>query len=194
MQESLESFFNKNKEVAVAFSGGCDSCLLLALAHKFCKRVKAYMVFTPFQRRTDLTDAKTFAQGLGVDLEVIKLDVLKSPQLQNNPELRCYYCKSIMFDTIRKAMKQDNFDILLDGTNLSDDPANRPGFKALDEHNVLSPLRLCGLYKEDVRALSAKMGLSSANKPSFPCVATKIPFNTPLSDMLLRETEKHLFG
>ncbi len=191
-EDKLKTFFVEHNRVAVAFSGGCDSCLVLALAKKYCKDVKAYMVFTDFQMRSDLLDARNFARACGVDLEVFELDVLKHENMQQNPENRCYLCKSLMFQTIRNAAVRDGFDTLVDGTNLSDDPSNRPGFKALKEYDVISPLRLCGLEKSDVRALSAALGLISANKPSFSCIATKFPYGTILSSGILRQKEREL--
>ncbi len=191
-EDKLKTFFAEYDRVAVAFSGGCDSCLVLALAKKYCKDVKAYMVFTDFQMRSDLLDARNFARACGVDLEVFELDILKHENMQQNPENRCYLCKSLMFQTIRNAAVRDGFDTLIDGTNLSDDPSNRPGFKALKEYDVISPLRLCGLEKSDVRALSAALGLISANKPSFSCIATKFPYGTILSSGILRQKEREL--
>lgn len=191
-EDKLKTFFAEHNRVAVAFSGGCDSCLVLALAKKYCKDVKAYMVFTDFQMRSDLLDARNFARACGVDLEVFELDILKHENMQQNPENRCYLCKSLMFQTIRNAAVRDGFDTLVDGTNLSDDPSNRPGFKALKEYDVISPLRLCGLEKSDVRALSAALGLISANKPSFSCIATKFPYGTILSSGILRQKEREL--
>ena len=191
-EDKLKTFFAEHNRVAVAFSGGCDSCLVLALAKKYCKDVKAYMVFTDFQMRSDLLDARNFARACGVDLEVFELDVLKHENMQQNPENRCYLCKSLMFQTIRNAAVRDGFDTLVDGTNLSDDPSNRPGFKALKEYDVISPLRLCGLEKSDVRALSAALGLISANKPSFSCIATKFPYGAILSSGILRQKEREL--
>ncbi len=191
-EDKLKTFFAEHDRVAVAFSGGCDSCLVLALAKKYCKDVKAYMVFTDFQMRSDLLDARNFARACGVDLEVFELDILKHENMQQNPENRCYLCKSLMFQTIRNAAVRDGFDTLIDGTNLSDDPSNRPGFKALKEYDVISPLRLCGLEKSDVRALSAALGLISANKPSFSCIATKFPYGTILSSGILRQKEREL--
>lgn len=191
-QKRIEAFFGEYKEVAVAFSGGCDSSLLLACAKMYCEKLKAYMVFTPFQLRADLNDAKVFASQQGVALQVIEINVLENEVLRKNPKERCYLCKSMMFSNIRAKMKDDGFEHLIDGTNLSDDPSTRPGFKALKEHGVLSPLRMCGLEKSDVRKLSEKLNLTSAKKPSFSCIATKFEYYTNLDGSMLRAKEKEL--
>lgn len=194
LESKLKNFFTKNKKVAVAFSGGCDSCLVLALAKKYCNEVKAFMIFSDFQLRDDLSYALDFAKSLNIELQIIKPDILGYRNINTNPENRCYLCKSLMFKEISVSMKNCGYIVLIDGTNLSDDPSVRPGFKALEEFRVVSPLRICGLEKEDVRKLSAKLGLSSASKVSFSCLATKFPYDTFLTSEMLRQKECELIN
>ena len=185
----LMDFFKINSKVAAAFSGGVDSAYLLYAAAKYAREVRAYYVSTAFQPRFELEDARAVAERLGVALTVIGLDILSDEQIVSNPADRCYYCKSRIFSAILGKAKADGFDILLDGTNASDDPGDRPGTRALRELNVLSPLRECGLTKADIRALSKQAGLPVWNKPAYACLATRIPTGMRISAEDLERTE-----
>lgn len=163
-----------SRRYGIAFSGGCDSALLLAAMRRGGFDVKAYMVMTAFQAPFELVDARRVADEVGADLEVIEADILVRDEVCSNPVDRCYYCKRFIFGEVLAAMRRDGRDVLLDGTNASDDPARRPGFRALAELKVRSPLREAGFTKDDVRAASRSLGLSTADKPSFSCFATKV--------------------
>lgn len=173
--ESLDAFFARTPRLAVAFSGGSDSSYLLAAAlHAGCT-VKAYGVRTAFQPTFEIEDALRLADQLGADFELIDADVLARADICANPPDRCYLCKTFIFSTILAHMAQDGFDVLADGTNATDDPTNRPGFRALAELGVVSPLRRAGLSKDAVRASSRELGLFTADKPSFSCLAVHVP-------------------
>ena len=164
--ESLDAFFARTPRLAVAFSGGSDSSYLLAAAlHAGCM-VKAYGVRTAFQPTFEIEDALRLAGQLGADFELIDADVLARADICANPPDRCYLCKTFIFSTILAHMAQDGFDVLADGTNATDDPTNRPGFRALAE---------LGLSKDAVRASSRELGLFTADKPSFSCLAVHVP-------------------
>ena len=107
-----------------------------------------------------------------------------------NPANRCYYCKRTIFSEITRAAREDGFDVLLDGTNASDDIADRPGTKALAELSVLSPLRECGLTKTEIRRLSKEAGLFTWDKPAYACLATRIPTGEKITAEMLAATEK----
>lgn len=179
--ESLDAFFARTPQLAVAFSGGSDSSYLLAAAlHAGCA-VKAYGVRTAFQPTFEIEDALRLAGQLGADFELIDADVLARADICANPPDRCYLCKTFIFSTILAHMAQDGFDVLADGTNATDDPTNRPGFRALAELGVVSPLRRAGLSKDAVRALSRELGLFTADKPSFSCLAVHVPEKEPIT-------------
>ena len=173
--ESLDDFFARTPRLAVAFSGGCDSSYLLAAALRAGCAVKAYGVRTAFQPAFEVEDAARLANELGADYELIDADVLARGEICANGPDRCYRCKTFIFSTILEHMACDGYDVLADGTNVSDDPANRPGFRALAELDVVSPLRRAGLSKEGVRAASRELGLFTADKPSFSCLAVHVP-------------------
>ncbi len=169
----------------LAFSGGCDSSFLLAALLRAGFDVKAYMVMTAFQAPFELVDAQRVALETGADFEVVEADILAQPDVCANGFDRCYRCKRFIFSTILDAMARDGRTVLLDGTNASDDPARRPGFKALAELDVVSPLRRAGFTKEQVRSASRALGVSTADKPSFSCLATKAPASAPLTQAAL---------
>ena len=173
--EALDAFFARTPRLAVAFSGGCDSSFLLAAALRAGCDVRAYGVRTAFQPAFEIDDAKRLAAELGADFELVDADVLAQGEICANGPDRCYRCKTFIFSTILARMAEDGFEVLADGTNVTDDPANRPGFQALAELGVVSPLRRAGMTKDDVRAASRELGLFTADKPSFSCLAVHVP-------------------
>lgn len=176
----------------LAFSGGCDSAFLLAACMRAGLNVKAYLVMTEFQAPFELDDARRVVAETGAPFQLIRASVLAQPAVRANPPDRCYHCKRFIFGEVLAAMVQDGRTVLLDGTNASDSPARRPGFRALAELGVRSPLREAGFTKEDVRAASRELGLSTAEKPSFSCFATKVPQGEPLTAATLARVAKSL--
>ena len=134
-----------------------------------------YYVKSPFQPTFEYRDALKLAKDLGTSVTVLTADPLSDPQVAANPANRCYYCKKVIMSTIKAAAARDGFDLIIDGTNASDDISDRPGFKALGEEGVLSPLRMCGITKAKIRELSREAGLFTWNKPAYACLATRIP-------------------
>ena len=189
MNMTIEEFFTENRKAAIAFSGGVDSAYLLYEAKKAGAGICAYYAKTAFQPKFELDDAIHLAEDLGVQLRIVEADVLSSPLISQNPPERCYYCKRMILSAIMKAALSDGFTLLLDGTNASDDISDRPGTKALEELGVLSPLRICGLGKEEIRERSREAGLFTWDKPAYACLATRITSGEPISDEKLRKTE-----
>ena len=189
-QMQLREFFEKHSRVAVAFSGGVDSAYLLWASKEYAKEVKAYYVRSQFQPQFELEDAKRLADGLGAEMKIIELDVLGVPHIRENPHDRCYFCKSAIFGAIAEQAGKDGFDVLIDGTNASDDEADRPGTRALKELSVLSPLRICGLTKNEIRRLSREAGLFTWDKPAYACLATRIPEGEEITREKLEKTER----
>ena len=186
----LSCFFRENPVLALAFSGGVDSAFLLHQAVKAGCRVTAYYVKTPFQPEFEYQDACRLAAELGADMQTISLDVLSEPCIASNPENRCYYCKKAIMTAIGQQAAKDGYSLLIDGTNASDDCADRPGMAALKELSVRSPLREAGLSKEEIRRLSKESGLFTWDKPAYACLATRIPSGTEITKKLLETTEK----
>ena len=186
----LKDFFKENYRTALAFSGGTDSAYLLHAAIECGADIKAYYVKSPFQPAFELEDAKRLAAELHADMEIIELDVLAHENIAANPPERCYHCKKAIFTAIYKAASRDGYELLIDGTNASDDPGDRPGMRALRELSVRSPLRECGLTKADVRRLSRAAGLFTHDKPAYACLATRIPSGDRITREKLSATEK----
>ena len=185
----LQGFFTENPEVAIAFSGGVDSAYLLYAAKKYALKCRAYYVKTVFQPEFELNDAKRLAKELDADMTVIETEVLDDRTVASNPENRCYFCKKVIFSMIREKAASDGFKVLLDGTNASDRADDRPGMKALLELEVRSPLRECGLTKDEIRKLSKEAGLFTWDKPAYACLATRIPAGEPITKEKLRAIE-----
>lgn len=186
---TLQEFFGAHPKAALAFSGGVDSSYLLYAARQLGVDVKAYYVKTAFQPEFEYQDALRLASQLGADIQVLTLDVLACPDVTVNPKNRCYFCKQHIFGNILRQAKADGYDTVLDGTNASDQVSDRPGMKALQEMQVLSPLRLTGLTKAEIRRLSQEAGLFTWDKPSYACLATRIPTGTEITGADLARTE-----
>ncbi len=187
---SLEHFFRKYPEVAIAFSGGVDSAYLLYAAKRYAQKVCAYYVKSDFQPQFELDDALKLADLLNVEIKILGLDVLTVAHVKENPADRCYYCKKAIFSTIQNQARADGFFILLDGTNASDIIEDRPGIKAIQELSVHSPLRECGLTKSEIRRLSKEAKLFTWNKPAYACLATRIPTHEEITSDKLFITQQ----
>ena len=186
----LKDFFEQNPSGALAFSGGVDSSLLVWASAQYGKDWRAYYVHSAFQPAFELEDARRIAAQCGMPLTVIEGDILQYPEVTANPPDRCYYCKRRIFSGILQRAAEDGYRLVIDGTNASDDAGDRPGMKALRELEVRSPLRECGLTKSDVRALCREAGLFVWNKPSYACLATRIPAGTPITADALQKVER----
>lgn len=186
---TLNEFFAAHPKAALGFSGGVDSSYLLYAGLQAGADIRPYFIKTAFQPAFELEDAKKLCAQLGADLHVLELDALQNENVARNPENRCYYCKTMLFGTLQKQALLDGYTVLLDGTNASDDASDRPGMKALTELSVLSPLRLCGLTKPQIRELSLKAQLFTWDKPAYACLATRVPAGQPITPELLQKVE-----
>ena len=187
---TLNEFFGLVPKAAVAFSGGTDSAFLLWAAKKCGCDVRAYYVKTAFQPQFELEDARRLASELAVPMTVVEADILAVPEAAANGPQRCYHCKTALFSQLWAAARDDGYTVLLDGTNASDNAGDRPGMRALRELEVRSPLRECGLTKEEVRRRSREAGLFTWDKPAYACLATRIPTGAPITKEDLEKVER----
>ena len=185
----LDNFLKLHSKVAVAFSGGVDSSYLLYAAKSAGCDVHAYFIKSQFQPQFELDDARRLSDFLEVPLTVGTVDSLADKNISNNPADRCYHCKNTIFSMIRELAKADGYSVIFDGTNADDDESDRAGMRALREMKVLSPLQECGLTKSKIRQLSLEAGLFTHDKPSYACLATRIPTGTIITNELLAQIE-----
>ncbi len=194
---TLAQFFSEHKNVGIALSGGVDSIYLMYSAVSCGANVRAYFAKTEFQPESELCDAAEAAGKLGVPLRVIDFSVLKDKNIVKNGADRCYFCKHGMMEKISSAAHEDGCEIICDGTNASDDVSGRPGFRALGEFSVISPLRICGLTKEEIRNSARDAGIRVWDKPSYSCLATRIKQGEKITQEKIsrvNEAENELFS
>ena len=186
---TLNQFFQENPKAALAFSGGVDSAYLLWAGLQAGAEVWPYFVKTPFQPQFELEDAYRLCEQLDADLIVLDYDILDQETVVSNPPDRCYHCKRWMFSKLKRYAASEGFSLLIDGTNASDDGGDRPGMRALAELEVRSPLRECGVTKDQVRRLSREAGLFTWDKPAYACLATRVPTGTAVTPEALQRVE-----
>lgn len=186
---NLQEFFGEHPKAALGFSGGVDSSYLIWAAKEYGADVHGYFIKSQFQPEFELEDARRLASDLGMDITVIDADVLADRRVAENPAERCYHCKNLIFHALIEAARADGYDTVIDGTNASDDAADRPGMRALAEMKVLSPLRLCGITKAQVRERSKAAGLFTWEKPAYACLATRIPVGEEITADKLKRIE-----
>ncbi len=186
----LGEYFKRNNRIAIAFSGGVDSAYLLYAAVSAGADTKAYYVKSVFQPEFEFEDAVKTAELIGCGLRVIEADVLSDERVAANPEDRCYYCKQHIMRAICEAAEADGYETVCDGTNASDDADDRPGFRALEEFGIRSPLRECGLTKADIRKASKEAGLPAWDKPAYACLATRVRTGERITKEKLAATEE----
>ncbi len=136
---------------------------------------------SPTYTAEELRTARRVARGLGVEHVLIETDELACEAFAANPADRCYHCKGELFDRILALAAARGIETVYDATNTDDLSDYRPGRRATEERGVTSPLLLAGLAKKDVRRLSKKLGLPSWDKPANPCLASRVPYGTPIT-------------
>ncbi|MGI6591167.1 MAG: ATP-dependent sacrificial sulfur transferase LarE [Eggerthellaceae bacterium] len=174
------------QSVAVAFSGGVDSTLLLYAAHQAlgdgAVAITAISDTFPLRERNE---AAAFCNERGIRQITFPSDEMEIDDFRKNPENRCYFCKKNLLSKAQAIVIENGIDILVEGSNLDDDDDFRPGAQAIHELGIGSPLRDCKLTKSDIRSLSAAFGLPTADKPSSACLASRIPYGTLIDTSLL---------
>lgn len=175
------------KKALVAFSGGVDSTYLLAVAQeslgKNCKAVFARGAMISCEEEKE---ALALVEHHNFPVQVIDVDILALEEFRNNLSNRCYYCKKKLFQTFIEYSNSIDNATVIDGTNASDTQDYRPGRIALQELGVISPLQEVGLTKAEIRILSKRRHLSTWNKPSMACLASRIPYGDSINIELLQ--------
>ncbi|MGE5311590.1 MAG: ATP-dependent sacrificial sulfur transferase LarE [Nitrospirota bacterium] len=180
--DRLDRILRDLDSVLVAFSGGVDSSLLLHVASRVLgPQAKAVTFVSPLIPQEERLRAADFCHGAGVKQIVVDVDALAIPEIRENPPDRCYHCKRHLFLLGLSKARELGIAHLVEGSQLSDAADHRPGRRALAELGIRSPLAEAGLDKEQVRRLSRELGLSTWNLPPMACLASRIPFGTPLT-------------
>lgn len=194
--------------ICIAFSGGVDSSLLLkaacmareeALTDISCKvsseissdfsgtfpRILAVIAETRLHPQEDTLQAKALANSMGADCLVLSINEFEDERIMSNPVNRCYLCKRLIFSSIKNMALENGRAHVFDGTNQNDTAEYRPGLAALGELGIRSPLKELGITKDRVREMSRKLRLVTSDKPSTPCMATRLPYGARLDYGLL---------
>lgn len=190
--QALEAILAQYPSLAVAFSGGVDSAFLLKKAAQVLGggKVTAITVRAANFPEREFREAVDFAKACGVRHEVLDWDFMSSAEAAANTPERCYFCKKALMGAILAAAAAQGHTQVADGANKDDDDDYRPGARAARELGVVSPLRQAGLRKAAIRGFLREMGVPLWNKPAFACLASRIPYGTPVSAEALGRIER----
>lgn len=185
--EALRALLRGLGRVVIAYSGGVDSAFLLKIAREeIGGRAVAIIGVSPSLMPEEHEAAVALAAQIGAPLREVPTYEMDDPNYAANPNNRCYYCKSELYNVLGRIAREEGFDAVCDGTNTDDMEEWRPGAQAATENSVRSPLREVGLGKEQIRALSKAAGLPTWDKPAMPCLSSRIPYGTPVTPEALR--------
>jgi uncharacterized protein len=190
--ESLQGILRDLHRVVVAYSGGVDSTFLLKAAVDTlgADNVLACMSVGPSEPSNQLEKASGIARSIGVEMMTVEAGELEDPHFTANNADRCFHCKSHLCRTLLDIAQQRGFDRVVFGVNRDDLDDFRPGNRAMKVHGVRSPLAEAGLTKNDIRELSRRAGLPTADQPASPCLASRIPYGLEVTEQRLRQIDQ----
>ena len=189
--EELKKYLKNLGCAVIAFSSGIDSAFLLKTAKEVLSdKILAVTIDSLFFPEREIKDAVEFCNKEKIKHIVLPYNIFELQEIKNNPVNRCYLCKKAMFGEIVRIAKENNIMHILEGSNFDDDKDYRPGRLAVEELGIKSPLKDVGLNKEEIRILSKQMNLSSWNKPSFACLASRFVYGEEITENKLNMVDK----
>jgi len=189
--QKLQGFIHPLDKVIAAFSGGVDSTFLLKVCMDVLGRenVLAFIGSSPVHPERETREAINMAGQLGAEYVVVTTSEMENTDFTSNTRERCYYCKSGLIDQIQEVAQSRGFINIVEGSNVDDESDFRPGSRAVAEKGIMSPLRAAGLTKQEIRALSRMLNLPTYSKPSFACLASRVPYGTIITTEILKRIE-----
>lgn len=188
---NLKDYIKTLGSLAVGFSGGVDSTLLIAVANEVLgDKAIAVTEVSSFVPEREIKEAKKFCEERGIILKLAVTDPLKEDKVRFNDPRRCYYCKFDIFGEIQRIAKENGIEYVAEGSNMDDLGDYRPGLEAVSELKVKSPLREVGLTKADIRAISKELGLPTWDKPSYACLASRFVYGEEITEEKLAMVDK----
>ena len=189
--ERLRGDLKGMRGVVVAYSGGVDSTFLLKVAHdELGGGVLAVTNRARHVPAREVADSVAFCAQQSVRHLLIEVDPLMLDGFADNPQDRCYMCKRALFSQLEDIARERGASCVVDGTNVDDTTQYRPGMRALEELEIVSPLRDAGLTKAEIRLLSHEMGLATWDKPSCACLVTRFPYGQRITRESLSQVEQ----
>jgi len=189
--DRLTAVISAHGPMVVAYSGGVDSGLLAFVAHRtLAGRMRCVLGVSPSLAGDEDTQAWAFVEKHGIPCDRIQTEEMSDPRYRANGPDRCYFCKTELFTRIESAPVARAFPVLAYGANADDRFDHRPGARAAREHSVVAPLAEAGLGKDTVRALARDLGLALWDKPASPCLASRIPYHSEVTEEKLAQVER----
>ena len=191
-ENALISWLTRRRRVAIGFSGGVDSSYLAAVMVEALGRDHSLAIIgrSPSLAGREEDHAVVVARAIGIPFVEVDTGELADPRYAANPSNRCYFCKNVLWSTLKPTAAARGFDTLIDGTNADDRFDYRPGGRAAVEHAVLSPLAEVGFTKAEIRERTRDRGWPWWDRPASPCLASRLPYGTAVTPERLRQVER----